>query len=225
VNVLDELGCQVVDLANFGSRWDMYARVRLLGVKVLYFNPADPLVRADRVGVVRDTLGSGYLFGLYFLVPQSTVESDGIVFANLCSQTIEDFGGLAKVSAAMFDNEKVPLASQRALIQRWDQIRYGRPTVWNVEPYQDASQNDYTMMLARNQAVPVPVRKIAAQTYFGGMQPQPIRAVIAYLTSRGVARDDVMPCTDPAQPTPYAWQVASAGCRGATLFQAGRIPV
>lgn len=118
----------------------------------------------------------------------------------------------------------MPLAWQFDFLVRWDQIRYDRPTVYCVEPYQDGGENAYGLMLARNTVAGRRLRKIAVQTYFGGMQPQPIASVIDYLVERGLSRDDLMPCTDPAQPAAYLTSALATGTRGGVLFQAGRIP-
>jgi hypothetical protein len=236
MSVLDQLaqlGIQVVSCADFaGDR--PYERVEPWQPTALYFNaetdPAssgqrDPFVTAE---LIRDCARAGYRPCAYFVMPRGDTSAEGGArYAKTCSDRVSELGGAA-IPFVMHDVEKVSLGFQRGFLDAWDSLRPWRPTIYNVEPFQDASQNDYLRMLRRNsQGIATgrgKIRKIAVQSYFGGMQPQRVRDVIEYLTARALDRDDLQPCIDPAQPASYLTSAIDAGCRGAIIFEAGRIP-
>lgn len=218
MNALDSLWIQVVNCRDYpGDRpYQVVAPWAPLGL--LFNAETDPLVSAKLIAEP-----SNYLPGCYF-VPHANDAPPGREYADRCSKRVDELGGKDHVHAVAIDIEKMPLTWQADFCRRWDAIRWGRPTIYLVEPYQDGTQNNYALMLARNSASGQRLRKIGVQTYFGGMQPQPIPAVVDYLIERGLSLDDLMPCTDPAQPAPYFAGALAAGTRGGVLFQAGRIP-
>lgn len=223
MNVLDALAVQVVACADFpGNR--PYGVAKPWGATALYFNPDDPLFRVDGAAILNEAAKpetGGYFPCIYFVVPRG---GDGRAFAEKCSAKVTALGGSPHVAAVLFDNEKVPLDFQRAYMDRWDELRPWRPTIYSVEPFQDATQNDYFRMLRRNNATGTRCRKVTHQDYFGGMQPQKPNDVADYLRVRGVPDDDLCPTIDPAQPASYIASAAACGQRGLVLFEAGRIP-
>jgi len=223
VNVLDTLGCQVVKCSNHaGNR--PYAAVQPWGVQALYFNgngSEDPLFAVDGPLILRETAQLGLVPCVYFVVPRDTV--GGAAYADRCSAKLTTLGGVERVAAVLFDVEKVPLGFQAAFLDRWDERRPWRPTMFSVEPFQDASQNDYARMLRRNQTGQR-VRKVTHQDYFGGMQPKRPDDVAEYLRVRGLSDDDLCPTIDPAQPARIIGQALACAERGAVLFESGRLP-
>ncbi len=227
MNVLDRLKLDVVNCSDFpGNR--PYAKADEIGARVLLFNPdADQVVDAN---LIIEAIARGYVTGLRF---NCTMGEDPVAFANKRSATIETLGGKTKIAVVMFDteleknhSEQERLAWQAAMIDRWDRIRYARPTFYDVAPFQDQTQNDYTRMLQRNQQTGQRLRKISVQTYVdqpATMTPlQPLRAAVDYLAARGLSRDDLEPTLDPK--TPLALAGYDSETRGATIFEAGRIP-
>ena len=95
------------------------------------------------------------------------------------------------------------------------------PTIYDVEPNQDGTQNNYPAMLARNSAAPR-TRKVSTQTYFGGMQPINVKACIHFLTSRGIAIADVNATLDPRMPPGFIACAGSYGATGSVIFDAER---
>jgi hypothetical protein len=226
---LAQLGIQTVNLDDFGRLESLFVRVAPWRPSALYLNAeTDPRVTA---AAIAEAARAGYRPCAYFVTPRGdTTPAGGERYADQCSQRVTALQAAgASVPFVMHDVEKVPLGFQQGFLDRWDNLRPWRPTVYNVEPFQDGSQNDYPRMLRRNgQGIATgrgKIRKVAAQCYFGGMQPQPPRVVIEYLTTRGIDRADLQPCVDPAQPASYITSAADAGCAGLILFQAGRIPV
>jgi hypothetical protein len=229
VNVLDELAVQVVNCADFAGNHPPYDKLTARGVRVVYLNGnpgsiaegGDPFATA---AMVIDVITRGFIAAVFFGMPRDSSDpAAGAIYANVCSAKVDALGGMARVAAVLHDVEKVPLEFQRGFCERWDVIRFGRPTLYSVEPQQDATQNDYGRMLARNATAGKRLRKITTQSYFGGMQPIVPAAMVTYLTDRGVSADDVCPTIDPAQPVPYATSALACGTRGAVLFEAGRI--
>jgi hypothetical protein len=231
---LELLGIQTVACGDYpGDRpFDVIAPT---DSRVVYYNAeSDPIVTAK---VFAETRDRGLVPGAYFVAPR---DSDDPAHAKLYAEASSTrFGEFMPVRGepVMFDVEKVPLVWQAAFLQRWDELRPHRPTIYNVEPYQDATQNDYARMLARHSIEPG-TRKLAVQTYRGGMQPLPPRSVVGYLTQRAIPRDRIVVCTDPwpsfpdvTDPARVAWtrdayhlSAFATATTGAVLFQAGRIP-
>jgi hypothetical protein len=223
VNVLDQLGCQVVKCSNHaGNR--PYTAVQAWGVQALYFNAngtEDPIFAVDGALILRETAQLELTPCVYFVVPRESV--GGAAFADRCSAKLTSLGGVEHAAAVLFDVEKVPLGFQAALLDRWDQVRPWRPTMFSVEPFQDATQNDYARMLRRNQTGRR-VRKVTHQTYHGGMEPLRPNSTAEYLRVRGLADDDLCPTIDPAQPSRIIGQALACNERGAVLFESGRLP-
>jgi hypothetical protein len=227
VNVLDRLKLDVVNCADFaGNR--PYAKADSVGARVLLFNPdEDPLVTPALVDEARGW-PHHYIVGLRF---NCTMQEKPPQFADDRSAIVERLGGKAKIAVVMFDVEldkgqssAARLAWQAAFLDEWDFVRYGRPTLFNVAAFQDATDNDYQRMLERNVVTGQRLRKIGVQSYQGAeLTPVAPRDATGYLSARGIALDDLEPVLDPAHPLAA---LAGLDCetRGATLFEAGRIP-
>jgi hypothetical protein len=192
------------------------ANANLLGAS----SAGDPRFERDHEGWATYCHDRGVAFCIWVGVPRTT--SGGKAFAQAVSAKVESYGGMKRVDAVMFDNEKTPLGFQDEYVAEWDRIRPFRPTLYSVEPFQDSTQNRYAAMVHRNDLA-AGVRKVTFQCYQGGMQPLKPRDVYHYLS--GLLRDeDLCPTIDPAQPGPYIASAAACGLVGLMLFSAEREP-
>lgn len=225
-HLLDTLGCQVVKCSNHGGNRP-FQTIAPWDVQTVYFNGndagvIDPLFLIDGAAILRETRNDhGLIPAVYFVVPKTSTGGKG--FADKCSALVTTLGGVERVEVVMFDNEKVPLTFQAEYMDRWDQLRPWRPTIYSVEPIQDESVNDYARMLRRNQSGQR-VRKVTFQCYQGGMQPlQPRDVRRAQFGTARLQDDDICPTIDPAQPAAYIASAAACGSRGMVLFESARI--